>query len=57
MVLRKIRRYVAEDDATQGALIRLLMAVTWNVPRKHPANADLLQQITGIFFVAIAAAK
>lgn len=48
---------MAEDDATQGALIRLLMAVTWNVPRKHPANADLLQQITGIFFVAIAAAK
>lgn len=48
MVLRKIRRYVA-GDATQGAIICLVMAVTLNIPRKYPASADLLKQITGSF--------
>lgn len=40
---------MAEDDATQGAIVCLLMAVIVTDPRKHPANADLLKQITGSF--------
>lgn len=36
MVLRKIRRYDAEDNATEGAVIYLLRAVMPDAPRKHP---------------------
>ena len=35
-VQRKIKRYVAEDVATQGAVMYLLGAVTLDTPGKHP---------------------